>query len=191
MIAALRLVPTPVWWALVALLSAINVTQWATNAQLRAQVADQKVLIAQELQKATEFGSEVNRRNAEVARLTAELSEINRAAEALASARAKEIADVVIAEKKRTERAVAAAVADADRRLRDELAAFAAAAPGPSDSAAAAAAGAGLSAEDRAAALGSLLAACRREAVGDAGELEDLATQVRGLLKFVAALDNQ
>lgn len=90
----------------------------------------------------------------------------------MASTNAREIADFVIAEKKRTARAVAAAVADADRRLRDELAAFAAATSSTPDGAADADAGAGLSAEDRAIALGSLLAVCRREAVSDAGELE-------------------
>lgn len=195
MITFLRMVPAPVWWALVALLMATNALQLVANARTKALLANEVVVVAKLQQNITRNETERQQRHATIATLTAEVSEKNRVAEAMASAKAKEIADVVIAEKKRTERAVALARADADRRMRDELAAFAAASAATPDGEAAAAAGAGLSAEGRAIALGGLLASCRAEAIGDAGELEDLATQVRGLINHHAAsaqaLNNQ
>lgn len=88
---------------------------------------------------------------------------------------AQEVDRGIEREKNITAAAVAAG-RDRDKRLSDHIRSFATGGGAAAGDPAALA-----DARERAATLGELLATCRREGREDAGELEDLATQVRGL----------
>jgi len=111
-----------------------------------------------------------------------EASEENRRIEMKRASLAKEIDHAVTAENSTVRTALAAAAADAGR-LRQHIELYAAVGGAPACNP-----GAPAKPDDRAATLGGLLATCREEAASDAGELEALATQVRGLQRSYRAL---
>lgn len=170
----LGLVPDIVWAIAVAALVALGITQSMRLSSARVEYSTAQITIAKQNTAAAKSAERV-------ATLTREASEANRKIEALLASKAKEIADVYVQEKARTEAAVAVARADV-RGLRQQLADYAAGTSGTGGSAANAKAG--LSAGQRAVALGRVLGTCADTSLSDAGELEDLAGQVRGLQNY-------
>lgn len=126
------------------------------------------------------------------ATLTKEVSEANRAVEEVKKQGAKDVANAVLAENRRTRASMEADLAAARDResalgLQRQLADFTAGFGGASGTAAAA--GAGLSAQERATALGVVLGTCAETSIRDAGELEEQATQIRGLQAYDAVVN--
>ncbi|MDO8742030.1 MAG: hypothetical protein Q7J45_00635 [bacterium] len=172
-------------FAFVIALGAGLVTQTMRLSAAEVALAKEKVTVA----GARTAAAEQRAVNASQAKL---LSEANRQVEEVKKQGAKDVANAVLKEQSNTKVAVAKALSDARDResvlsVQREFAAFTAGTGGPSGSAAAA--GAGLSAQERATAIGLVLATCTESAITDAGELEDQASQIRGLQAYDAVVN--
>lgn len=171
--------------AVLSLLVGFGVAQTLRLSAAEVALAKEKVITAG---VRTAIAEERGRNSA----LTKEVSEAYRSIENEKAKAAQGVADAVLKEKRGTAAAVAAALADAADRanalsLRNQLADFVAGTGGPSGSAADA--GARLSAQDRATSVGLVLATCTDQAITDAGELEDQASQIRGHQAYEAVIN--
>lgn len=161
--------------ALVIALSAFGVVQTLRLSASSAALSKEKLT-------ASNLRTEAADRRAQVATLTKEASENARKIENEKAKKAKEIVDAVAVEKSNTVAAIAAHRADV-RGLRKQINDYATSSGGGAGPSAANA-GPGLNVGEKAVELGSLLATCADETLSDAGDLEDLATQVRGLQNY-------
>lgn len=159
--------------ALVIALSAFGVVQTLRLSASSAALSKEKLT-------ASNLRTEAADRRAQVATLTKEASENARKIENEKAKKAKEIVDAVAVEKSNTVAAIAAHRADV-RGLRKQLNDYASSGGAGSSTANA---GPGLDIGQKAARLGDVLATCADETLSDAGDLEDLATQVRGLQNY-------
>lgn len=139
------------------------------------RLSSSEIALAKEQVTSANLRSDAAEYRARVASLTKEASENARKVEAEKAVKAQEIVHAVAVEKSNTAAAVAAHRADV-RGLREQLASYASGTSGASEDA-----GLGLSASEKAARLGDVLATCADTSLSDAAELEDLASQVRGL----------
>lgn len=172
------IVPGFAWAIVFGLLLAFCTAQSVRLAGSKSSLADAEIALSKARVTAAE-------RAGAIATLTAKAQESARENENKMAAAAKGNVHAIEIEKAASAAALSAARLDA-AGLRQRINAFATgggagqAAPGTS---------AGLSLADRASRLGDVLETCSSEAIEDAGELEQLAGQVRGLLGHVKVVE--
>lgn len=181
----LALLPLNVWLIVIGLVLAAAGGLYAMQASklttVQKELADSKVLLAQ----AREISAE---RAGKIATLTREASEKARAYETQLAKTAAENASATASNQTKIAE-LGAALADAQRRVRAPAIAAYATAGGTGPDRATTDPAPGLSFEARAQKLGLLLETCRAEVDSDAGELEQIAEQTRGLQRHVEVIE--